>query len=179
MLSFRLPLLCASLALALGLPSLAAAENASCQSMNDTTLRYWKMDKAYACGPASGRFESSADIEALGSPFNFDSWELREKVTSQNAATRWLDVEVVAGEWASGDVYAKWELAPGFWEDHDVAVFSVRVGDGADASLSDWATFIITPGQSSGTLFFSQVSKAAAPSVAGLSEIRLWTPQGS
>lgn len=174
--STRILALSSSLALAALLPLPALGEESSCQSMNGHTLRYWKMDKAYACGPASGQVDSSADIEALGSPFNFDSWQLEEQLTPQGGATRWLDVEVVVGEWAEGDVFARWELAPGFWDSHEVAVFSVRVGDGSDASLSDWATFIITPGQSSGTLFFSQVSRDAQPSTAGLTEIRLWTP---
>ena len=165
-----------SLAVAAALPVPVLADQSACQSMNGSTLRYWKVDKAYACGPASGKIDSSADIEALGSPFNFDSWQLEEQLTSQDGATRWLDVELLVGEWAVGDVLAKWQLAPGFWESHVVAVFSVRVGDGSDASLSDWATFIITPGQSSGTLFFSQVSRDMTLSAAGLAEIRLWTP---
>src|SRR5690606_32419436 len=114
-----------------------------------------------------GNPEVSADIEAVGSPFNFDSWQLEEDITSEHDNSAWLDVEFIAGDWNAGSVFVTWELAPGFWDTHGVAVFSLHVGDGQEASLSDFATFIITPGQSSGTIVFAQVTEAGAQAVTG------------
>lgn len=156
----------------------ASASNASCDSGNGATLRHWMLVNSYACEAGKGNPEHSADIEAVGAPFNFDSWELVEALSTQEDQSRWLDVEFVVGDWNAGSVFLTWELAPDYWDTHATAVFSVRVGDGQDASLNDFATFIIAPGQSSGTLVFAQVTKEGEPDASGgLAEIKLWTPQ--
>jgi hypothetical protein len=173
------PLLVVAVAsLQAGFAASVQASDASCDSGNGITLRRWMLNNSYACEAGNGVPEKSADIEAVGAPFNFASWELAEQVSGAGDQSQWLDIEFVVGDWNAGSVFATWELAPGYWDTHETAVFSVYVGDGSDKSLNDFATFIISPGQSNGTLVFAQVSKEGTqPLVGGLAEIRLWTPQ--
>lgn len=173
--SFAPLLMTATLATGFSLPALAGSP--TCESGNGTTLRHWMVVNAYACEKGKGNPEVSADIEAVGSPFDFDSWKLEDGITPEGDTSAWLDVEFIAGDWNEGSIFATWELAPGFWDQHGVAVFTLHVGDGSEESLSDFATFIITPGQSSGAMVFAQVTAEGAEAVkGGLAEIRLWTP---
>ena len=86
---------------------------------------------------------------------------------------------MIVGGWDQKNIYATWRLAPGFWDEHEVAVFSFYVGGNSDANLSDFATFIITPGEYSGTLFYTQINTTneEIAGSSGLSNVRLWTPQ--
>ncbi|MES2626461.1 MAG: hypothetical protein V4628_14345 [Pseudomonadota bacterium] len=164
--------------LTLGLSSYTSARTLSCESNDGTTLRHWLLDNAYACSPGKGDPSSSADIEAVGSPFNFETWQTDEQITSDLDASASLDIELVVGGWDEKNVFATWTLAPGFWDEHDIAVFSFHVGDNSEEGLSDFATFIITPGEYSGTLFYTQVNSTGEETGAGgLSNIRLWTPE--
>jgi hypothetical protein len=135
------------------------------------------LDNAYACEPGKGNPASSADIEAVGAPFNFESWQTEEEINGSVDASESLDIELIVGGWDQKNIYATWRLAPGFWDEHEVAVFSFYVGDSSAEDLSDFATFIVTPGKYSGTLFYTQVNSTGTETAAGgLSNVRLWTP---
>lgn len=173
--SFAAVLMTATLASLISAP--ASAGSPTCESGNGTTLRHWMVVNAYACEEGKGNPEVSADIEAVGAPFNFESWQLDEDITANQDDSEWLNIEFVAGNWNEGSIFATWELAPGFWDTHGVAVITLHVGDRSDESLDDFATFIITPGESSGTIVFAQVTAEGAKAVkGGLAEVRLWTP---
>jgi hypothetical protein len=163
---------------ALGLSSHLNARTLSCDSNDGTTLRHWLLENAYACSPGEGDPSSSADIEAVGAPFNFETWQTEEEITSDADASESLDIELIVGGWDEKNIFATWQLAPGFWDEHEVAVFSFHVRNPSAENLSDFATFIITPGQYSGTLFYTEVNKTGQNTDAGgLSNVRLWTPQ--
>jgi hypothetical protein len=167
-------------ALTLSLSSFTNAHTLTCESNDGTTLRHWLLDNAYACEPGKGDPSSSADIEAVGAPFNFESWQTDEEITGSVDASKSLDIELIVGGWDQKNIYATWRLTPGFWDEHEVAVFSFYVGGNSnDENLSDFATFIITPGEYSGTLFYTQVNNTGEENTAssGLSNVRLWTPQ--
>ncbi len=162
----------------LGLSGVANGKTLACDSNDGTTLRHWLLENAYACGPGKGDPSSSADIEAVGAPFNFESWQTDEEITSDADTSASLDIELIVGGWEEKNIFATWQLAPGFWDEHEVAVLSFYVGGNNDENLSDFATFIITPGEYSGTLFYTQVNNAGLEtSAGGLSNVRLWTPQ--
>lgn len=171
--------LIAATLISLGMSSYSNARTLTCESNDGTTLRHWLLDNAYACGPGKGNPSSSADIEAVGAPFNFESWQTDEQITGAVDASESLDIELIVGGWDQKNIYATWRLAPGFWDEHEVAVFSFYVGDGSEKDLSDFATFIITPGEYSGTLFYTQVNNTGEEigDSSGLSTVRLWTAQ--
>ena len=165
----------------LGISSNSNARSLSCESNDGTTLRHWLLENAYACGPGKGDPSSSADIEAVGSPFNFETWQTEEAITRDLDASASLDIELIVGGWDQKNIFATWQLAPGFWDEHEIAVFSFYVGSSDEENLSDFATFIITPGQYSGTLFYTQVNNAGLENTGagGLTNVRVWTPEKS
>jgi hypothetical protein len=164
-------------AVTLAFSSFSNARTLTCESNDGTTLRHWLLDNAYACEPGIGNPSTSADIEAVGAPFNFESWQSSEQITGTADASESLDIELIVGGWDQKNIYATWRLAPGFWDEHEVAVFSFYVGDSNEENLSDFATFIITPGEYSGTLFYTEVNNTGMDTGAGgLSNVRLWTP---
>jgi hypothetical protein len=164
----------------LGMSSYINARTLSCDSNDGTTLRHWLLENAYACSPGDGDPSISADIEAVGAPFNFETWQTEEQITRDVDASASLDIELIVGGWDEKNIFATWQLAPGFWDEHEVAVFSFHVGGESEENLSDFATFIITPGEYSGTLFYTQVNNNGMNTDAGgLSNVRLWTPHKS
>src|SRR5688572_29273795 len=92
-------------AVALTLSSFSNARTLTCESNDGTTLRHWLLDNAYACEPGNGDPGSSADIEAVGAPFNFESWQTSEQITGAVDASKSLDIELIVGGWEQKNIY--------------------------------------------------------------------------
>src|SRR5688572_5481861 len=101
-------------AVTLAFSSFSNARTLTCESNDGTTLRHWLLDNAYACEPGIGNPSTSADIEAVGAPFNFESWQSSEQITGTADASESLDIELIVGGWDQKNIYATWRLAPGF-----------------------------------------------------------------
>ncbi|MES2626838.1 MAG: PEP-CTERM sorting domain-containing protein [Pseudomonadota bacterium] len=164
-------------AVATGFSSFASAGALSCVSTNGATTRTWGFNSADSCGTGEGNPNSSADIESLGGSFDLGAtdWDHRDGLAA-NGSGSLLTVNLVTGTWGGKDITATWSLAAGFWETFGKAVFTVHVGGGSHANLSDFGAFFITEGQYSGTWSFAQnPTSGRTGGAGGLSNAHLWT----
>jgi hypothetical protein len=164
-----------------GFSTHASAGAISCTSVSTNaahTTRAWGFDSADSCGTGEGNPNSSADIEALGGSFSLgaEDWAKQGGITKDGDGSSWLNVNLLTGTWAGKSITAAWTLAAGFWDTFGMAVFSVHVGNGSHADLSDFGAFFISQGEYSGTWSFDQTPKTgAAGGGGGLSNAHLWT----
>jgi hypothetical protein len=168
-------------AVATGFSTFASAGALSCVSTNGVTTRTWGFNSADSCGTGQGNPNSSADIEALGGQFNLGAtdWDPRGGINAPaegGDGSSWLDVTLLTGTWGGKNITASWTLATGFWQTFGKAVFTVHVGAGSHANLSDFGAFFITEGEYTGTWSFVQnPTTGSTGGAGGLSNAHLWT----
>lgn len=177
-------------AIALGVTSYASAVPLTCTDVsgNTITTRTWNFDSGVAlgCGTGEGNPNASSDIEALGGQFDLTAplvWTKQGGINNGSGegsppsvgtdSSTWLNITISGAE---KNVTGTWTLAAGFWNNFNNAVFSVHVGGGSHATLSDFGAFLITPGAYTGTWsYFQTPTSTSTGGAGGWSNVHLWT----
>jgi hypothetical protein len=124
------------------------------------------LDSAELCETGDGN-PNATDIPA---GWSSDAWTDQGHIAG-GTSDDFLSVVFNSGSWGGGDFNLTWSIAEEFWETFANAVISIHVGNGnANRSGADHFIWLITPGETSGTLDYDFISGTGG----GFSNIRLW-----
>jgi hypothetical protein len=121
------------------------------------------LDSAEACQTGTGN-PGAADIVA---DYPGGAWTAAGELTG-DGSNSYLGVDVIAGNWGDEPILATWTIASSFWTTFSEAVISIHVGNGGGDP--DYFAWLITPGNTSGGLWYDRLSGSGG----GLSNVRLW-----
>ena len=143
--------------------------------------RSWTVDSATGCDMGGGNPNTSTDISNLGAvavgagTFAGATWVKEGDVTAGGDFSALLNVSLNPGSsWGAEPIAGTWTLAANFWSLFSSAVLTIHVGGNPSNPPSDFAAFIITSGQTSGTFSYVQI-EGELVNGGGLSNLSLWT----
>lgn len=148
----------------------SAAYAAVCSDTSDdgSPTRTWTLNAASGCAMGEDN-PQAADILA---EWPSTPWTNEGDITGDGDSSAFLDVDLTTGDFGGKNTAGTWTLSAAFWLTYGEAVISMHVGNGNEDGLADHASFLLLPGDTSGT--WSYVQDPEAGSGGGLSNFHIW-----
>lgn len=124
------------------------------------------LDSAVSCVTGTGNSTAATtDSEYPRAPY---TWTTRGDIAGADGTDDLLTVSLTAGSWGSFPAAGTWAIDSSFWTIYAEAAISLHVGNG-DGDPDHW-TWLITPGETSGTWSYEKLSGGGG----GLSNLHLY-----
>jgi hypothetical protein len=149
-------------------PGASQALVCSDTSSDGSPTRTWTFTAASGCAMGEGN-PQAADILA---EWPATAWTHLGDITGTGDNLISLDVLFSSGAFDGKNTAGTWSLDPAFWLTYGEAVISMHVGNGSEAGLAGHVSFLLIPGDTSGSWSYSQAPENGGGG--GLSNFHLW-----